>query len=485
MTHAASRADPSLPGTFALGAVVIAAAVGTMTLVSAPMTAAALAGVILAGMVALHPPIAAYMLLAATPLAVGLGRDSLLPLLRPNEVLALVLGTGLVMRGIAGALVGRPLRVAVTPVDLSLVALAVTGSVLPLLWMVARGADITRGDLLYAAVLWKYLAFYLIVRTSVQTEREVSRCLAVTLTACGVAAVVGLLQVLQLFGVPEFLRHYYPGDIARGLEVRRATGTLASWLAMADVMIFNLAIAVGWLVRRPGRSKLFAGLTGLFALGALAAGELSGFLAFLAAVAVLGVITGRRLRDALRWLVPLFVVAGLILSPVLEARLRYLDPASGLPASWVGRRENLEKRILPHFTPATVVLGVRPAARVPAPEKLGERWVYIESGHLWLLWSGGIPMFLAFFVFLWLGLRTTAPVARGRRDAIGVAATASFVALVVLAVATPFDPHLTHRGTADLSFSLLALALVRPHPDRHGAPYCVPAAATDRPPLPG
>ena len=67
-------------------------------------------------------------------------------------------------------------------------------------------------------------------------------------------------------------------------------------------------------------------------------------------------------------------------------------------------------------------------------------------------------MLVAFFVFLWRGLRTTAGIARRRTDAIGVAATASFVGLVVLAVATVFDPHLTHRGTADLNFALLALA---------------------------
>jgi len=171
------------------------------------------------------------------------------------------------------------------------------------------------------------------------------------------------------------------------------------------------------------------------------------------------VITGR-LRDALRMLAPLLVVAAILLSPVIEARLHSVDRATGLPVSWVGRRENLEKRILPHFGPATALLGVRPAARVRAPETLGEDWVYIESGHLWLLWSGGVPMLAAFFAFLWLGLRTTGPIARRRGDAIGVAATASFAALVVLAVGTVFDPHLTHRGTADLNFSLLALALV-------------------------
>jgi len=214
--------------------------------------------------------------LATTPLIVGLGRGSVVPLLRPNELLALVVGAGLMLRGLAQLIAGRPVRLRLTTIDLSLIALATTGSFLPLLWMVARGVDITPGDLLYATVLWKYFAIYLIVRTSVRTERQVAHCLVVTVASCSLVAVVGLLQVLHLFGVPELLRRYYPGDTPTTLEVRRATATFASWLAMADAMIFNLAIAVGWLVRRRGDPRPLVGLVALFALATLAAGELSG-----------------------------------------------------------------------------------------------------------------------------------------------------------------------------------------------------------------
>jgi len=418
------------------------------------------ASAVVVGIVALHPPAAAYILLGTTPLAVGLGRGSVLPLLRPNEAIALVLGAGLVLRGLVGLATGRRLlHLRFTAVEGALAALACTGSFVPLVWMLARGVPITGGDLLYASVLWKYFGIYLLVRTAVRTEREVARCLGLTLAVYGVVAMVGLLQVLRLFGVPHLIARWYAGEVAPGLEIRRATATLASWLAMADVMIFSLAIAAGWLVHRSRPRPVLVGAMVLFALGCLAAGEVSGLVALVAGAFAFGAITGRG-RQVRRVLVPFLLAAALVLSPVIEARLHAVDRSSGLPLSWVGRRDNLERRILPEFrSVGNVLLGVRPAARVPAPEELGEPWVYVESGHLWLLWTGGIPMLVAFFVFLIVALRAVAPIARRRRDAIGVAATASFVALVVLAVGTVFDPHLTHRGTADLNFALLALAL--------------------------
>jgi hypothetical protein len=221
-------------------------------------------------------------------------------------------------------------------------------------------------------------------------------------------------------------------------------------------MTYNLAIAAGFLLGGHRRRGPIIGLCVLLMLGALASGTFSGVLALVIGALAFGLVTGR-LRTAVLALLPAGVLARLVLQPVLQERISRLD-AEGVPVSWVARLDNLRTHFWPELaTDFHYLLGVRPSARVRAPESWRE-WVFIESGHTWLLWNGGIPLVVAFFLFLWVALRTVARVARSHHDAIGVAAVASFTALTVLAVLMTFDPHLTLRGSADLSFPLLALA---------------------------
>jgi hypothetical protein len=69
---------------------------------------------------------------------------------------------------------------------------------------------------------------------------------------------------------------------------------------------------------------------------------------------------------------------------------------------------------------------------------------------------------VACFAFLAVAIRTLAPIARARTDAVGVAAAAAMVALWANVVLMTFDVHLTLRGSGDLAFALLALALADP-----------------------
>jgi len=443
-----------------LAAFLVAISLAPLTSASPMFTAVGVGAFALALAVAAHPPIAAFVLIAMTPLIAGIDRGDVIPVLRPNEALAAILAAGLLARLGVELLGGKPFHPRLGRVDLAILLLAITGSVLPLLWMQARGAEIEQDDVLYALTLWKYYGLYLIVRASVRTVRDVAICLWLSLAAAGVVAILAILQALQLFGVPGLLATYYaPFGQTEALENMRGTSTIASSQAVADVMTFNLAIAAGLILSGSRYRVGLVALSILLLFGALASGQFSGALALLVGVVAFGYVTGRLTTTVLAF-VPAAIVAALALRPVVDRRLAGFDTAAGIPPSWTGRLENLRTYFLPELSNGwNWAHGVRPSARVPGPADTGRDWVFIESGYAWLVWSGGVPMLLAFVYFLWATLRRVARVARMRPDAVGVAAIASFTALVVVAVLQLFDPHLTLRGAADLCFFLLALAL--------------------------
>lgn len=443
----------------ALGGMLAALLAGPLTLLLPGVAVVLIAGVTAVALVAIFPPFAAYLVLAATPLIAGMDRGSVLPVLRPSEAVAGVVIAGLLARGLFEIANGAPLRARVTKVDGALVGFALAGSVLPLLWMLARGKTMTGDDVLYAFQVWKYVAVFLIVRVSVRRESEVRRCLWISLGAACIVGVLAILQSLSLFGIPGLLTGVYaPGQDVAEFDIARGTSTLASSLAVADVMIYSLAISATWAVHcKRARGPLLAvGLLCLF--GTVASGQYSGFLAIPIAILALGLITGRLGQLVVLSLCALPFAAA-AMWPVISTRLSGFDSNAGLPSSWIGRWENLTDFFWPELANFNWVLGVQPSARLPAPESWRE-WIWIESGHTWLLWSGGVPFLLAFFVFVWCALRATATVARTRSDGIGIAAVAAFTSLCVMSVLMILDAHITLRGSADLLFSLVALSLV-------------------------
>jgi hypothetical protein len=338
--------------------------------------------------------------------------------------------------------------------------MAVTSSVIPLLWMAVRGKAISSDDFLYSLTLWKYYGVFLVVRGSVHSDREIRRCLWISMVVAGVVAVIAVLQSLELFGVPSLLAQFYsPFGNTNSVDINRGTSTLASSIATGDVMAFNLAIALMWLARRGNRSRLvLLAASGLFVFGGLASGQFSAVIALVTVVVAVGALT-RSLTRKVLGLVAMGCVAGLALQPVIAHRLSNLSSGSRLPQGWVDRLSNLREFFWPVlFSHFNWVLGVRPSPRIATPI-FRTGYVWIESGHTWLLWSGGVPFFVAFFVFVWVGLRTTRARAV-RAGAVGVVAGATFASLLATTILMTFDPHLTLRGSADLLFSMLGLMAV-------------------------
>ena len=421
-----------------------------------PKDAVILTAVIfLSGLVVARPASAAYLLIFLTPLIVGVNAGSIVPLVRPNEALMALFGAAIAVRWLARVRTGDRHWPQLDSVDLSLIALCLTSSVLPLIMMMGRNRAIGSDDILYSLVLWKLAAEYVIVRSVIVTREQAMRCLALLMASAAIVCVIGILQSLNKFGVTALLAKYYaPLNVTSDLSQGRGSSLLALPAAVADLAIIALAIAVALIVRGSRWRWLLGGLAVIYALGVVAAAEFSTLIGLLVAVVV--IVTLTKSSRIVAYAIPVAAIGAVLLWPVIQIRLSEFQSASGLPSSWLVRLYNLRTYFWPTlFSDFNWVLGVRPSARAVVPTtEYG--YVWIESGYTWLLWGGGVPLLASYLAFAAASIRKGWRFAR-RADAAGAAGAAVAAIMCAQMVVMLFDPHLTYRGSGDTIFMLLAL----------------------------
>ncbi|MDR0342174.1 MAG: hypothetical protein LBI49_03520, partial [Nocardiopsaceae bacterium] len=452
------------------------AAAGALAAVNIKYAVAAVVAGGLAALIMARPPVAAYLLIFLTPLIVGISPGEIVPVLRPNEAILAVAGAALAARWLATVRTGEVRWPRLDRVDAWLIALAVASSVLPLLVMAVRQRPVSGDDLLYAIVLWKLLAEYAIVRTVITTREQAMRCLVLSLLAAAVPCAIAIAQDLHVAGVSGLLARYYPPvGLDTGVSSGRGSSLLGLPSATADLAILNIGIAVAMITRGHPHRRWLAGLVVLYGLGAVAAAEFATLIGLLAAfIALIALTRSGRLAA---YLVPVALFGGVLLWPVIQTRLSGFRSPTGLPVSWQDRLHNLRTYFWPVLAAdRNWILGVRPAARLPAPG-IKSGFVWIESGYTWLLWGGGIPLLATYFGFAAAVIRKGWAYAR-RADAAGIAATAVTAAMCSQLVLMTFDPHLTYRGSGDALFLLLALMRKLPGRQRPAAGASAPGAAT-------
>ncbi len=348
-------------------------------------------------------------------------------------------------------------RLRLDPVSRSFVWFALAASLLPLVFMAARGRPIEMDDLTYAAVMWKFLLLYAVVRLTVRSEREVATALWVSLIAGVLVGVIGIMQSLDLLGVRAMLEPLFaPFGYTDVVSSARAGSTVGLPAATADLMVLNLVIALGMLYRKPSLAWCLAPMTLVFVVAVFSAAEFSSALGLL--IALVCVAVRLRRLDLLKWSVVALPVAIVALWPTIAPRIEDFSSLHGMPTSWLVRYHNLSTYFWPPIVDGTnFLVGVRPAARVPIDEG-AFGFIWIESGYLWLLWGGGLPLLAAYCWFVWTSLRATGPAARLLADSSAVAGLAAYTGLVSCVVLMIFDPHITYRGSADALFGLLALS---------------------------
>jgi hypothetical protein len=470
-TPASGGAPPPTPGTapliplisnrLMLGAAACALLGGVVAVAIGPVIALSAFGIlVLAGVfaaAAYRPVFATYTYLGTLPFIAGIDRGNLLPLVRPNEALLVLLLAGALTGGYLRWCKGERVPLQLHRLDVPLGVFLLLSTAWPLLSMLLRGQPPASSDLAAVLPVCKLVAIYLLVRLSVTSQDQLVRCFRLIIWPGAVIAVIAILQTFHFGPLVSVLQAIWTPDTNTTALAERGTTTLASPLATGDYIIICLTLLVACGVRGllDRWERLVAGL--LLGAGVLAAGQFS---TWISAVVVASLILWRfsaLRRSSMRylWLVPVAFAIG---APALIGRLEGFGEF-GVPRSWIGRWNNLSTFYLPRFGFINVLMGVSPNSVLPAPE----RWrdvIYLESGYLQLLWIGGIPLLAA---FIWLAvavLRRTTEL-MGRPDAVGAAAAALWVCWWFVLILTVLDPHLTLRGTGDVLFMLMGITTGR------------------------
>ncbi len=418
-----------------------------------------------------RPISATYIYLVALPFLAGIERGALVPLVRPNEALLVLLLVAVLAGAYVRHVAGGPIRVRVEPLDAPLAVFVLLATLWPVASLLLRGVEPHAADLAALLPVCKLTAVLLLVRTTVVSDVQMRRCVQLVVLPATAIALIAVLQTLRFGPVLGLLEAYWNATTTSfDTEVRGST-TLAHPIATGDYIVIGLVLLVTGRLKGVLRSRWWLIPGAILATGVLAAGQFSSWLAaVIAGAIVLRGFPAARARAAL--LAPLVPVAAVVGAPAVLGRLANFQSGE-IPVSWQVRWDNVAHFYLPQLAGPGLFLGVSPNSVIEAPETWRDK-IYIEAGYVQFLWIGGLPLLLA---FLWLSVRILRHVARRRSapGAYGVCCATLEVIWWIVLVLTVLDPHLFLRGVGDVLFTLIAISNRSAHEDAGSPAVSVPA----------
>ncbi len=313
------------------------------------------------------PAVFATAIIPSQVLLGGMERGSLVPGLRPGEVVLAVC-----LLGLLASPRWRWRRLGNHPLNGWMLLYVVTGFVIPVVTWRLRGHAVS-GDVLqaYGATV-KAGLLYLTLAPLDLSDRDLQTLLKAALWACVLSAAVAILQMLGFSPVEALLLEYFKGphlyERLSG-EADRATGLSGNWHSLG--MEFVLALLIGWQL---GRSD--SRLSRWYVFGILA-------------IILLGLATVRTLTSVV-------VVAGLLAVVLWQGMARK------------GRRLALRLTLLVGLVGAVLLVGVATAASrnvyfvTILPASLYVRvyyWLFLYwpviRDHLWLGYGPFLPVLSA------------------------------------------------------------------------------------------
>ncbi|GAA3243366.1 hypothetical protein GCM10017691_48170 [Pseudonocardia petroleophila] len=414
----------------------------------------AVGAVVLLAVTAFRPAAAVYVYMAALPFLSGIERDQLIPFVRPNEALLVLVLAGALAGGYGRLVRGGSSGVRQSALDVPLFVFVLLSTLWPVVSLLLRGLVPTGTELTALLPICKLAGLFLLVRLAVRTDRDLLRLARVVTWP---AAVVALIAVLQTAGFPpviDLLSTLWTGGGDPAYLTERGTTTFASSIATGDYVVLALALLTSLVVRDLIGSVERTVLGLLLAAGVLAAGQFSTW-ASAVVVAVVLLRENPALRRTVVRLLPLAAVALVVGLPAFVLRLSQFGDGFGVPRSWLGRWDNLVSFYLPRLLDGNVLLGISPDSVLPAPETWREV-IYLEYGYLQLLWVGGLPLLAAFGWLSVVVLRESGEQSC-RPDVTGAYASTLVAAWWMVLLLSVIDIHLVLRGTGELLFLFMAI----------------------------
>ena len=205
------------------------------------------------------PMVGLVTLLLAIPLTTGLPRGMIVPLLRTNEVVLVLVTFGLLLHFLP-----RRERRPFSGLDVAVISFAVGMVAIP-------SIVIFVGRIPASIDVWRvvisplqYLLIYFLFSRAWLTGQDVRLLLNLSMAASIVIAVVSAAQLADLPGVRDFLATYFPTTALHGIcegDVCRPTSLLEHWSGVGAFAVLNYTVALALATYRTrGFSGLWLGL---------------------------------------------------------------------------------------------------------------------------------------------------------------------------------------------------------------------------------
>ncbi|HCG01370.1 MAG TPA: hypothetical protein DEV93_12590 [Chloroflexi bacterium] len=383
-----------------LVATALATAANITGVVSGPASAALPLGIALIWLVASRPNVGCWLLLVGVPLTVGLGRNTIVPFLRPNEALVAIVSSALLIAHLA-----HPSRRRFMGLDIAITTFAAAGTLVPLSLLILGHTSLDVELWFTCLAPIQGLLVYIIFSRARLSHWDLRIAFHCLMAVSMLIALVGFAQLINVPGIRDFLVKYYSGagETARYCTASncRPTSLLEHYSSFGAFGMLNYAVALALLtVRHPGFPKPW--LMSVMAVNALVAlaSQTQAAVVGIVLVTVLVLLNQRRVPSELGPMALVLVVGIILLWPQIHTRLE--QQLTGTNAS-VTSPESLQTRILywnQFFIPMLrehIWLGTGTLISTEVPARLSN---YVDNEYIRLGFRAGIGGIALFFVML-------------------------------------------------------------------------------------